>query len=60
MPRVANLTAAEVADMWQLAQDVGTCMEAEFKADALTLAIQVAATTYSHTDRAHCSLTEMR
>eukprot|EP00892_Ulva_mutabilis_P005274 jgi/Ulvmu1/3118/UM015_0158.1 len=39
-PKLAELAPEEVADVWQLAQAVGACMEAEFKADALTLAIQ--------------------
>jgi bis(5'-adenosyl)-triphosphatase len=39
-PRFAELSAAEVADMWTLAQRVGAAVEPHFGADSLTLAIQ--------------------
>jgi DNA-binding XRE family transcriptional regulator len=39
--RFADLTLDEVADMWGLAQRVGRALEPHFKAESLTLAIQV-------------------
>eukprot|EP00197_Chlamydomonas_leiostraca_P006904 CAMPEP_0202882574 /NCGR_PEP_ID=MMETSP1391-20130828/38184_1 /ASSEMBLY_ACC=CAM_ASM_000867 /TAXON_ID=1034604 /ORGANISM="Chlamydomonas leiostraca, Strain SAG 11-49" /LENGTH=146 /DNA_ID=CAMNT_0049565457 /DNA_START=79 /DNA_END=516 /DNA_ORIENTATION=+ len=38
--RFADLSAEEMADMWQLAQKVGTSAEMHFKAESLTFAIQ--------------------
>ncbi|KAL6751394.1 bis-triphosphatase-like protein [Haematococcus lacustris] len=40
VPRFNDLTAAEVTDMWLLAQRVGAAVERHFKASSLTLAIQ--------------------
>eukprot|EP00955_Chlamydomonas_euryale_P088886 364419-Chlamydomonas_euryale.AAC.2 len=39
--RFADLSAAEVCDLWALAQRVGAAIEPHFGADALTLAMQV-------------------
>ena len=38
--RFGDLTKAEVADIWELAQEVGTKVERHFGADSLTLCIQ--------------------
>jgi bis(5'-adenosyl)-triphosphatase len=40
VPRFAQLTAEEAADLWLLAQRCGPALEAHFHASALTLAIQ--------------------
>jgi diadenosine tetraphosphate (Ap4A) HIT family hydrolase len=40
VPRFADLSSEEVADLWTLAQRVGTAVESHFGADSLTLAIQ--------------------
>lgn len=38
--RFADLSPDEVADMWTLAQQVGSAVEGHYKAGSLTLAIQ--------------------
>jgi bis(5'-adenosyl)-triphosphatase len=38
--RFSELSSAEVADLWQLAQRVGSRLEAHYAASSLTLAIQ--------------------
>jgi bis(5'-adenosyl)-triphosphatase len=40
VPRFAQLTAEEVADVWLLAQRCGAALEAHFGAASLTYAIQ--------------------
>lgn len=40
LPRFADLTPEEVADLWRLAQRVGSAIQPHFGAHALTLAIQ--------------------
>ncbi len=40
VPRFAQLTAEEVADVWLLAQRCGAALEAHFGAVSLTFAIQ--------------------
>ena len=40
VPRFAELTAEEVADLWQLAQRVGPKLQTHFGASALTYAVQ--------------------
>ena len=40
-PKFADLKPAEVADLWQLAQKVSACMQTHYKADAMSLVIQV-------------------
>ena len=39
--RFRDLSASEVADLWQLAQAVARCIEAHHKADSMSLVIQV-------------------
>lgn len=41
VPRFSQLSAEEVADLWQLAQRVGVALEKNLAATSLTLAIQV-------------------
>jgi hypothetical protein len=38
--KFSDLNAAEVADLWQLAQKVSACMQSRFKADSMSLVIQ--------------------
>ena len=40
-PKFSALKASEVADLWQLAQKVSACMQANYNADAMSLVIQV-------------------
>ena len=40
VPRFTELTAAQVADLWTLAQRVGSMLEAHYGVESLTLAIQ--------------------
>eukprot|EP00879_Flechtneria_rotunda_P017985 GHRR01018849.1.p1 GENE.GHRR01018849.1~~GHRR01018849.1.p1 ORF type:complete len:204 (+),score=56.53 GHRR01018849.1:171-782(+) len=40
VPRFADLTPAEVSDLWQLAQLVGQTLEPHYGANSLTLAVQ--------------------
>ena len=39
--RFKDLAPQEAADLWQLAQAVGACLEQHHKADAMSLVIQV-------------------
>ena len=40
VPRFTDLSSAQVADLWALAQRVGSVLEAHYKVDSLTMAIQ--------------------
>ena len=40
MPRFTGLSSAQVADLWSLAQRVGSMLEAHYNVESLTLAIQ--------------------
>jgi diadenosine tetraphosphate (Ap4A) HIT family hydrolase len=40
VPRFTDLSPAQVADLWTLAQRVGSVLERQYKVESLTLAIQ--------------------
>ncbi|ORZ37752.1 HIT-like domain-containing protein [Catenaria anguillulae PL171] len=40
VPRFADLTPAELSDLWSISQRVGNVVERHFKADSLTFAVQ--------------------
>ena len=50
-PRFSDLDSKEVADLWALAQRVGSKVEGHYKAKALTFTIQVRA----HSPSDHCA-----
>ncbi len=51
VPRFKQLSAEEVADLWQLAQRVGAVLEEKLEASSLTLAIQVELCHHEFDDR---------